>query len=111
MLVTPWMRLSAAAVALGFAALLVAPRRVAAFSMLGHALGLDQRDVRVFNNFADPEANDNTTPHATWPGALGAPMAVWKAVAEWGSRLHGDGENDPSQPGDVGSGGASFDVT
>jgi len=38
-------------------------------------------------------------------------MAVWKAVAEWGSRLHGDGEGDPSQPGDVGSGGANFDVT
>jgi hypothetical protein len=82
-----------------------------AFSTIGHSLGLDQRDVRVFNNFLDPEANDNTTPHPTWPGAIGAPMAIWKAVAEWGSRLHGDGQGDPSQVGDVGSGGANFDVT
>ncbi len=82
-----------------------------AFTATGSSLDLDQRHVRIFNNFADPEANDNTTPHLTWPGYTGAPMAVWKAVAEWGSKLHGDGEGDPSQPGDEGSGGANFDVT
>lgn len=92
------------------AALVVLPPDAVAFVWLGTSLSFDQRDVRVFNNFADPEANDNLTPHATWPGATGAPQAIWKAVAEWGSARHGDGEGDPSQPGDVGSGGANFDV-
>lgn len=92
------------------AALVLLPRDALPFTWLGTSLAFDQRDVRVFNNFADPEANDNTTPHPTWPGATGAPQAIWKAAAEWGSARHGDGEGDPSQPGDVGSGGANFDV-
>ncbi|HZL99364.1 MAG TPA: matrixin family metalloprotease, partial [Planctomycetota bacterium] len=33
------------------------------------------------------------------------------SLSEWGSALHGDGEGDPSQPGDVGSGGGAFDFT
>ncbi len=80
-----------------------------AFTTLGGSLDLGERDVRIFNNFADPEANDNQTPHPSWPGYVGAPMAVWKAVAEWGSKLHGDGAGDPTQT--IGSGGANFDVT
>jgi hypothetical protein len=77
--------------------------------VLGWSLGLDQRDVRVFDNFADPEANDNTTADPNWPGYTGAELAVWKAVVEWGSLLHGDGSGDPTQPGDLGSGDAEFD--
>jgi len=92
------------------AALVILPPDAVAFVWLGTSMPFDRRDVRVFNNFADPQANDNLTPHPTWPGATGAPQAIWKAVAEWGSARHGDGEGDPSQPGDVGSGGANFDV-
>jgi hypothetical protein len=101
-----------AATGLGIAGVILGPSpEIRAFSTLGHALGLDQRDVRVFDNFADPEANDNTTPHPNWPGYTGAELAVWKAAVEWGSILHGDGSGDPSQPGDVGSGDSNFDPT
>jgi len=93
------------------AVILVAPARTRAFSTLGWALGLDQRDLRVYDNFADPEANDNTTPDPNWPGYTGAELAVWKMAAEWGSILHGDGSGDPSQPGDLGSGDSNFDPT
>lgn len=92
------------------AALVLLPTDAVAFVWLGTTVPFDARDVRVFDNFADPESNDNVTPHPTWPGAVGATQAIWKAVSEWGSARHGDGEGDPSQPGDVGSGGANFDV-
>ena len=105
------MRLLSALLALLVASFLLAPRRAGAYVLLSHSLGLDQRDARVFDNLADPEANDNTAPHPSWPGATGAELAVWKALAEWGSRLHGDGAGDPSQPGDVGSGAAAFDIS
>jgi len=105
-----WTRVPLALLALGLALLLAGPRS-GAYVLIGHSLSLDQRDARVFNNFLDPEANDNQTPHPTWPGGVGAPLAIWKALAEWGSTLHGDGEGDPSQPGDLGSGGANFDVS
>ena len=81
-----------------------------AFVLLGHSLDLTQRDFRVFDNFADAETNDNQTPHPNFPGYQGALMAIWKASAEWGSSLHGDGEGDPHQPADLGSGGANFDA-
>ena len=90
-------------------ALIAAPRSLSAFVVTGHDLGLDQRDVRVFDNFQDPEANDNTIPDPNWPGYTGAELAVWKAVCEWGSILHGDGSGDPTQPGDLGSGDSNFD--
>src|SRR5688572_9228877 len=93
------------------AALVLLPADAVAFVWLGTSMPFDARDVRVFNNFADVTANDNVTPHPTWPGAVGAAQAIWKAVSEWGSARHGDGEGDPSQPGDVGSGGANFDVS
>ena len=99
------------AAAVGAAFLVLRPFEAGAFSTLPHTLDLGQRDVRVLNNFQDPSANDNTAPHPNWPGYTGAPLAVWKAVSEWGSLLHGDGTGDPSQPGDLGSGGANFDVT
>jgi len=96
---------------LGVAAVLLFPLTTAAFTVQGFGLDLSQRDVRVFDNFTDPQANDNTTPHPSWPGYTGVELAVWKAYSEWGSELHGDGAGDPSQPGDVGSGGANFDIT
>jgi len=95
--------------ALAGAALLVAST-TDAYTLTGTNLGLGARDVRVFDNFTDPEANDNTTLDPNWPGVDSAPLALWKGVAEWSSVLHGDGSGDPSQPGDLGSGGANFDV-
>ena len=53
------------ALALGGAALLVFPSRDSrAFSTIGGSLSEAQRDVRVFDNFADATANDNVTPSA-----------------------------------------------
>ena len=102
--------LPAAAVAVGV--LLLTPTASRAWTTLGGDLSLHQRHVRVFNNFTDPAANDNTTPHPEWPGFDGAEMAIWKACMEWGSELHGlTGEGDPHQPGGVGSGGANFDIS
>jgi len=80
-----------------------------AFVLNGSTLGIDQRSLRVFNNFMDASANDNQTPHPDYPGALGAAMAVWKGVAEWGSQPHGSGGGDPTQA-NIGDGGANFDI-
>jgi hypothetical protein len=91
--------------------LLWTPREGAAFTLIGFDLALDQRDVRIFDNFSDPQSNANTTPDPNWPGYVGAELAIWKACAEWSSELHGNGSGDPSQPGDVGSGGANFDAS
>src|SRR5262249_35864637 len=72
-------------------------------------LGETQRDVRVFDNFLDSTANDNTTPAAQFPGWTGVELALWKAIVEWGSLPHGDGTGDIS--GNVlGDGGANFDA-
>ena len=68
-------------------------------------LGLDQRDLRVYDSFGLPAG----AAHASFPGQTGAPLAIWKAAVEWGSVLHGDGAGDPYQPGGLGSGGANFD--
>ncbi|MAF67421.1 MAG: hypothetical protein CMJ84_17410 [Planctomycetes bacterium] len=101
----PWL---AVAVALA-GALGVDPAR--GFSLLGFSLSLDQRDFRILNNFSGPHANDNAVEHASFPGHVGAVLAIWKASVEWQSRLHGDGSGDPHQPADLGSGGANFDPT
>jgi hypothetical protein len=100
----------ASSLALAGAAWVLLPTRGDAYVVLGTGLGPDQRDVRIYNNFTDPTANDNVTPDANFPGALGAPMAIWKACVEWGSTLHGSGNGDPSQLGGLGSGGANFDA-
>jgi hypothetical protein len=104
-------------IALCSATLLVAalswPASVAAYSLLGESLGLDQRDFRVFNNFQDPQANDNVVPHFNFPGHTGAVMAIWKAHSEWGSGPRGgDGLGDglAGNP-NLGDGGANFDNT
>ena len=91
------------------AAVLLSPSTTRAYAFLGGSLDLTQRDFRVFDNFSDPEANDNTTPDPNFPGAVGARLAIWKAVAEWGSTLRYDGLGDPTQPLGLGSGGADFD--
>lgn len=99
------------ALALGGAALLLAPARPApAFSKLGGLLGETQRDVRLFDNFLDPTANDNVTPAAQFPGWVGAELAIWKAIVEWGSLLHGDGTGDPLGGNTLGNGAANFDA-
>ena len=66
------------ALALGAAAwLFSASRPAGAFSILGGSLDENQRDVRVFDNFADLSANDNTTPASQFPGFTGCELAVW----------------------------------
>ena len=97
----------AVAVAVG---LLAPMERVLAFSTLGGSLGYTQRDVRVFNNFEDFNANNNTTEDPNFPGYSGSFAAMWKGAVEWSSELHGaSGDGDPLHPGDLGSGGANFD--
>src|SRR5262249_11356980 len=99
------------ALGLGASVLLFAPlRSTQAFSKIGGSLGETQRDVRVFDNFADATADDNTVPASQFPGYTGLELAVWKAVTEWGSMLHGDGTGDPVGGNTLGSGGANFDA-
>ncbi len=99
--------------AVALAALTSLPTISTAFSTSGESLGLDQRDVRVFNNFLDVQANENAFPHGNFPGVTGAPLALWKAHAEWGSLPRGGnglGDGLASNPV-LGSGGANFDNT
>ena len=77
------------------------------YATLGHSLPLSQRDARIFNNFDDQVANNNQTPDLNWPGYVGAELAFWKAVAEWGSGPMGTGSGDPTQ-NNIGDGGANF---
>jgi hypothetical protein len=91
------------------AGILLYPAPLRAWAHLGGELDLSQRDFRIYNNFTDPEANNNTTTDLSFPGAIGAPLAIWKAYVEWSSELHANGSGDPTQPFDLGSGGANFD--
>jgi hypothetical protein len=91
------------------AAWILVPTRGEAWAIIGTGLGTTQRDFRVYNNFTDAIANNNVTPDANFPGAQGAVMAIWKSCVEWGSTLHAAGNGDPSQPGNLGSGGANYD--
>jgi hypothetical protein len=97
------------AAALGLAGILLVPSQSDAWSVLGTTLTTSQRHFKVFDNFTDTEANNNVTPDTNFPGFTGVEMAIWKGAVEWGSRLHGNGNGDPSQVGDLGSGGANFD--
>jgi hypothetical protein len=97
--------------ALALGALLLSPTESVGWTTAGGAQTIFQRDVRVYNNFTDNGANNNTTPDPDFPGYVGAELAIWKATIEWGSELHGSGEGDPHQPGGLGSGGANFDAT
>ena len=99
--------------ALGLLGVLSAPTQTAAFTLIGGSLSTAQRDTRVFNNFADATANNNVTPHANFPGALGATMAIWKGHVEWASGPYagnGLGDGATSNP-NLGDGGANFDNT
>ncbi|HPF14655.1 MAG TPA: matrixin family metalloprotease, partial [Planctomycetota bacterium] len=81
------------------------------YALLSHSLSTAQRDFRVYNTFINSGANNNVAPDTQFPGAQGAVMAIWKGCIEWGSRLHGNGNGDSTQNGDLGSGGANFDAT
>ena len=99
------------AAALGLGAFLLLPtEQVGAWTTIGGNLSQSQRDVRVYNNFLDSYANNNTTVDDQFPGFQGAYMAIWKGCVEWGSIAHGDGSGDPSQSV-LGSGGANFDIS
>ncbi|MGQ0552310.1 MAG: IPT/TIG domain-containing protein [Planctomycetota bacterium] len=102
--------LALALTALGSLAL---PTGTAAFSVIGGNLSTSQRDFRVFNNFSDTQANNNTTPHANFPGHTGAVMAIWKGHVEWASGPYaGNGLGDGlSSNVNLGDGGANFDNT
>ena len=102
--------LAAAGLGLAVVGLALAPDS-SSFDLLGHSLGPLVRDVRVFNDFEDAAANDNLAPDPMFPGATGAPLAIWKAAVEWGSALHGDGTGDPTQFDGLGSGEANFDFS
>ena len=97
-----------ATLALTGAALLWAPGRSEAYAVFGDTLDLAQRDYRIFNNFSDPEANDNQVPDADYPGSFGAELAIRKGVAEWSSVVRGSGRTDPTQEA-IGSGASNFD--
>ena len=95
--------------ALAAASLLLTPTESVGFTTIGGTLSQGQRDFRVFNNFSDSAANNNTTPDANWPGYTGADMAIWKGSVEWASEPHGGtGAGDPTQTA-VGGSGANFD--
>jgi hypothetical protein len=98
------------ALCLGGAALLLVPARTSqAFSKIGGSLSEDQRDVRVFDNFLDATANNNTTPSSQFPAGSGPSSRSGRASIEWSSTLHGDGTGDPQGGNLLGSGGANFD--
>jgi hypothetical protein len=99
--------------ALGLVASLALPVSTAAFTTIGGNLSTAQRDFRVFNNFTDATANNNTTPHANFPGHTGAVMAIWKGHVEWASGPYaGNGLGDGlSGNANLGDGGANFDNT
>jgi len=103
-----WIPLGISAAA---AAFLAFPTAAPGYMLLGNSLNTTVRDFRVYNDFLTIE-NQNQTPNTNFPGAVGAPLAIWKAATEWASVLHnGTGAGDPTQPlpDGLGSGGANFD--
>ncbi|HTF89439.1 MAG TPA: matrixin family metalloprotease [Planctomycetota bacterium] len=97
------------ATVLASGAIFFSASNLSAYSFDGNLLSPFDRDFRVFNNFTDANANNNTTPSTNYPGALGAVMALWKGAAEWASQPMGNGQGDPTQP-IIGSGNANFDA-
>ena len=97
------------AAALVGAATLLLPADLLAFVKIGWSRSVTDRHFRVFDDFADPDANSNTDPDPNFPGATGAALAIWKGAAEWGSGPFGDGSGDPTQA-NIGDGGANFDL-
>ncbi|KAA3605179.1 MAG: hypothetical protein DWQ01_21560 [Planctomycetota bacterium] len=101
------LRLLAGSALVAMAATLVVAENSQAWSTIGGSLGLNQRDFRIYDNFTDSSAHNNTTAHANWPGYTEVEMACWKGGAEWGSRAFGDGTGDSTQS-NVGDGNANF---
>ncbi len=101
--------LSSLGVAFGLFASLSTPVDTAGFSLIGGSLGTGQRDFRVFNNFTDSQANNNTNINVAFPGAMGATQAIWKGHLEWSSGWYmGTGTQDPTQSR-LGTGVANYD--
>ncbi|MFO0980474.1 MAG: hypothetical protein U1E76_01810 [Planctomycetota bacterium] len=91
-------KVTSAAAGLAILALVVIPGPLFAYKLLGFSLSIGtggtgyQRDFRLWNNFADPSANNNGTPDSNYPGTLGASMSFWKAGDVWNSNK-GGGKN------------------
>ncbi len=101
---------------LAVAGMLVTPSTGVGFTTIGGSLGIQdaatgngyQRDVRIFNNAADSQMNNNTTPEAAYPGALGANLSVWKAADGWASDVATASRNfDYDWQGDATSAGSA----
>ncbi len=102
---------SGLAVAVTAVSMMSAPASTTAYTLIGGSLGTGQRDFRVWNNFTNSAANNNTTPDAQFPGQTGAVMALWKGVAEWASVPYGGtGAGDPVGGNILGDSGANFDA-
>lgn len=102
---------SGLAVAVTGVAMMSSPASTSAFSLIGGSLGTGQRDFRVWNNFTNTGANNNTSPDSQFPGQTGAVMAIWKGVVEWGSVPYGgSGAGDPVGGNVLGNSGANFDA-
>lgn len=101
------LRLTVGSAVLAGSALMVLPESATGYGTTGDSLGTGQRDSRLYNNFTASGANNNTTTTANFPGYDGAELAIWKAGAEWGARIFGDGSGDTTQT-QLGDGGANF---
>ncbi len=101
--------LSGLGAAFGLVASMSTPVDTAGFSLIGGSLSLGQRDFRVFNNFTDASANNNTANNSDFPSATGATQAIWKGHLEWGSEWYMlVGDQDPTQSR-LGTGAADYD--
>jgi hypothetical protein len=104
-----FLALSGLGMTFGLVASMSTPVETAGFSLIGGSLSTGQRDFRVWNNFTDTQANNNTTPDPDFPGVTGAPLAIWKGHMEWASEWYmGDGDQDPTQTR-LGTGQSNFD--
>ncbi len=103
--------LSGLGAAFGLVASMSTPVDTAGFTLIGGSLGVSQRDFRVFNNFTDASANNNTANNVAFPSAMGATQAIWKGHLEWASEWFlGTGLQDPTQSR-LGTGQADYDNT
>ncbi len=101
------LRISLGVVLVSGTATLVVPDDATGFSVIGGNLSLSQRDFRIYDNFLDAAAHNNTQPDPNWPGYTEIELSAWKAGAEWGGRKFGDGSGDPTQF-QIGDGRSNF---
>ncbi|KAA3605182.1 MAG: hypothetical protein DWQ01_21575 [Planctomycetota bacterium] len=88
------------------AATLTVSEELPAYSTIGHNLGTNQRDFRLYDLFS-ASAHSNQNYHANFPGYNEVALAIWKGGQEWGARTYGDGSGDPTQS-NIGDGNANF---